>query len=163
MTNGFVVVILASLTGCARTSVMPLAADTVQITTRAAPVCGQEGAQNIAFHRAAIETIKGGFDRFVIAGGQSDTHVDLLGFTPTTANTTSYASGNLLGNTLNMQGNSTTTVSGGVPIFHRNNQQGLVVKMFHEGEPGAENALDARAILGPNWAQAITEEAKTCF
>jgi hypothetical protein len=51
---------LAGLTGCAKSSVIPLAADTVQITAATARACGQTGAQEVAVRRAAVETIQRG-------------------------------------------------------------------------------------------------------
>ena len=51
------------LGGCASSSVMQLDSNTVQITTSAAPVCGSQGAQQVAQKRAAYETLKRGLDR----------------------------------------------------------------------------------------------------
>jgi hypothetical protein len=48
---------------------MPLAQDTVQITTRAAPACGADGVQKVAFHQAAVETAKGITEEGNPAGG----------------------------------------------------------------------------------------------
>jgi hypothetical protein len=83
-----------SATCCGRLralGVMPLAQDTVQITSHAAPVCGGAGAQKVAFQRAAVETIRHGYDRFLILGGEAQTETRVLGYTPTTAYTTGAA------------------------------------------------------------------------
>jgi hypothetical protein len=61
--------------GCVRTSVMPFSADTFQITTSAAPVCGGVGAQRIATEDAAIATIQNGFDSLIILGAQARDNV----------------------------------------------------------------------------------------
>src|SRR5262245_40675109 len=57
--------------GCAGTSTMPLAQDTVQITARAAPICGAVGAEKLALKQAAVETIRRGYDRFVVLNAQA--------------------------------------------------------------------------------------------
>ena len=71
--RGFVVIALCGflLLGCVgpKSSVIPLSADTIEITTTASLACGTAGARNAAFTRAAIETINRGFDRFVIFPG----------------------------------------------------------------------------------------------
>ena len=126
-----------AIVGCVRSAVMPLAADTVQITTDAAPVCGRTGAQNVAFQRAAVETIKRGFDKFIVLGGQSDS--SLAGFTPVTASR--------IGNTV--------IVGGGVPMVRHGT--GIVIKMFRDGDPAGANAIDARGSLGPKWQDAVRE------
>jgi hypothetical protein len=105
-----------ALTGGARSSAMPLAQDTIQITSAAALACGGEGAQKVAFQRAAVETIRRGYDRFVILGAdaQSDRHV--LGYTPTYGRTTGSATSTLYGRTATTYGSSNTTITGGQPI-----------------------------------------------
>jgi hypothetical protein len=100
---------------------MPLAQDTVQITSSAAPACGRMGAEKVAFQRAAVETIRRGYDRFVVLGGDSQTNIRVIGYTPTTAYTTGG------------RGYATTTVYGGQPIYGGSHNQGLVVKMFRGG------------------------------
>jgi hypothetical protein len=138
-----------ALTGSARASVMPLAQDTVQITSYIAPVCGGAGAaQKVAFQRAAVETIRRGYDRFIILSGAGQTETRVLGYTPTTAHTTGTATATSFGNTATAIGSSTTTVTGGVPIVAHANNQDLIVKMFKQGDPAGANALDARQQLG---------------
>lgn len=62
---GFIGVLL--VTGCAETSVQPMSRDTFKVTTHAAPACGPTGARNLAFKAAAIEVVRKGADKFVIA------------------------------------------------------------------------------------------------
>ena len=66
------------LGGCASSSVMQLDSNTVQITTSAAPVCGSQGAQQVAQKRAAYETLKRGFDRYMIVGAQAKSNVGVV-------------------------------------------------------------------------------------
>ena len=89
------IVILATcavvLCGCAKSSTIPLSADTMRITTSAAPVCGATGAESIAFRRAAVETINRGYDKFIIIGGEAQNNVGVVGYTPVQAQTTGTA------------------------------------------------------------------------
>lgn len=161
MKSVFIVATIAvAISGCARTNVMQTSASTVQISARAAPVCGAEGAQRLAFRRAAVETIRQGFDGFVIFNGTYQNEMRVVGTTPVTANT--YGSATAYGNMA--YGSATTYYSGGQPIFAGGHNQNLQVKMFHAGEPGAEQAIDARTTLGPEWQKLVADDASltTC-
>ncbi len=184
-----IILLLAAvaLTGCARTStstsVMPLTADTVQITVEAAPVCGQTGAQQVALKTAAIETINRSYDRFVIAGGSYQDNVGVIGTTPLISNSTSTST-----STINVyQYGSRATVDTSIPFrafqeknvlesfyegrrlrqqaqaMRQHQVQVLVVKMFHEDGENAENAVDARGVLGEDWQKIVKSGApNTC-
>ena len=159
-----ILLFLPLLIGCARASVMPLAQDTVQISSHTAAVCGGTGAaQDVAFKRAAVETIRRGYDRFVIVGAEGQTEARVLGYTPTQAYTTGTATATRYGNTATAVGSSTTTITGGAPIVAHAHNQDLIVKMFKQGDPAGENALDARQQLGPGWQDAVTKNTWTCF
>lgn len=159
----FILGLLLVVVGCARAGVMPLAQDTVQITSSAAPICGRIGAQNVALQRAAVETIRRGYDRFVIVGGESETDIRVVGFTPTTAHTTGSATATGYGRTVTAYGSSRTTVTGGQPIYGGSHNQGLIVKMFKEEDPAGANALPARETLGPAWQDAVSKNKWTCL
>lgn len=161
-----------TLLGCVRTSVVPLSADTVQISAGAAPACGQVGAQQVAITTAAIETIRRGYDGFFVVGGECANNVGVIGMTPLHATTTGTISGNistygtgyggsygsLSGSTL-----SNTTVTGGQPIFGGTHNQSFVIKMVKEGDEVASRAVDARAVLGPDWQKMVADGApNTC-
>lgn len=152
-----------ALAGCARSSTIPLAQDTVQITASAAPVCGLAGAQSVAAKQAAVETIRRGYDKFVIAGAQYQNDVRVVGHTPVVANTSGY--GTVSGNAgfANINTNSTTTFSGGQPIVGGSHNQGLVVKMFKDGDPAGANAVPARETLGPDWREKVSNTTLTCL
>jgi len=121
------------------------------------------GAQRVAFQRAAAETIRRGYDRFVIFGAESETDIRVIGYTPTRAYTTGSATATGYGNIVSAQGSSTTTVTGGQPIYGGSHNQGLVVKMFREGDPAGANALEARQVLGTGWQDAVNKNKWTCF
>ena len=108
-----ILLLLPVVVGCARAGVMPLAQDTIQITSTAAPACGRQGAQKVAVQRAAAETIRRGYDRFIIVGGQAETDVRVVGYTPTQAYSTGSATATGHGNVVTAHGSSTTTVTGG--------------------------------------------------
>lgn len=152
------------LAGCARTSVMPLSADTVQITVSAAPVCGAAGAQSVAVKQAAVETIRQGFDRFIIIGGQAQNNVGMAYLPPTQS--TTYGSGtittNPYSNSAFVSGSSTTTYSGGGPMYYGSHDQSLIVKMFKDTDPNAQNAISARTTLGEKWQEAVASKTNTC-
>lgn len=57
-----------ALPGCASVSTIPLSKNTFQLTTQASPECSADQTQRIAFKRAAAETIKNGYDSFIVAG-----------------------------------------------------------------------------------------------
>jgi len=61
---------------------MQLSADTFQLVTSAAPVCGRTGAQNVAARRAAIETINRGVDKFLMLGAAAENNVRVVGHMP---------------------------------------------------------------------------------
>jgi hypothetical protein len=139
--------IVLTLAGCASSSVIDLDSSTIQISTSAAPACGAQGAQEVAVKRAAIETINRGYDRYIILGGGQQNNVGVVGYTPITANT--YG--------------SRTYVSGGQPIIGGSHDQQLMVRMFRPSDPGYENAVDARRVLGPEWQKTVAKgPGSTC-
>ena len=121
--------------GCAGASTMPLSVDTIQIVARAAPICGAAAAESMAFKQAAAETIKRGFDSFVIVNGQYQADTFVAGYTPIMAQSNGTAVVNGYGNSAIVTGSSSTTVTGGDPIHMTRHSQGIVVKMFKEGDP----------------------------
>ena len=72
-----------ALSACASTSVQDMSKSTFQVQTSAAPVCGKSGAAKIASKVAAIEVIKRGGDRFVLASSEAGS--SLSGFVGYTA------------------------------------------------------------------------------
>jgi hypothetical protein len=140
-----------------------LAQDVVQISARAAPICGQQGAEKVAFQQAAVETIRRGFDRFIIVGGQYRDDVRVVGRTPVTAQTYGTATATGYGNTVAATGTATTYYSGGHPIIGGAHRQGFVVKMFKAGDPEGVKAISARAELGADWEKIVKSDTATCF
>ena len=56
----------AVLTGCARTSTAPVGADTIEVTVRVGAICDGGDAERLARRHAAVETIRRGFDDYVV-------------------------------------------------------------------------------------------------
>ncbi len=152
------------LASCASVSTLPMSNDLVQITARAAPACGPEGAQKVALRQGAVETINRGYDRFYIVGADSRSDIRVVGTTPVRSTTT--ASGTIsggYGGYGTFSGTSFTTSTGGTPIYGGSHNQQLFVKMFNADDPEAANALDARQVLGEDWEEKIKEKAVTCL
>ncbi|PDS54679.1 hypothetical protein CO663_33875 [Rhizobium anhuiense] len=146
-----------ALSSCAASSSMRTAQNEIIIKTRAAPICGDTGAMKVAGKQAAIETIKAGYDRYIIvgqAGADTTRVVQMPGSYSTTGTATVYGNtGYYSGNTVYNPG--PTFVTGG-------HDQDLAVRMFKEGEPGSQNALSARETLGPKWALIVRDGINTC-
>jgi hypothetical protein len=168
MQRSAVIVLLGLLMGCSHPSAMRLNDNTAQISTSAAPVCGSQGSQKTALKNAAIETLRGGYDRFVILDGAAENSVRVVGQTPITANT--YGTGNV---TLNRtyggyngtySGSSSTYVTGGYPIIAGRHDQTYVVRMFRNGEIDPGQSIDARTVLGSDWQKIAAKGLlKTCL
>ena len=87
----------------------------------------------------------------------------LVGYTPVVAQTTGSATVAGYGNIATVNGQSTTQVYGGQPIIAGTHDQGLIVKMYKDGDPAGANAIPARTQLGPDWQQAVKEGPRgTC-
>lgn len=142
---------------------MPLAADAFQVTADAAPICGQVGAHAVAAKQAAAETIRRGYDEFVVLGGGYPNDVRVAGYTPVVANTSGYTTGSIYGNTYSAHTTGQTTVSGGAPIVGGSHNQAIVVKMFKHDEPAGANAIDARSSLGADWQKTVESGTVTCL
>jgi hypothetical protein len=59
--------------------------------------------------------------------------------------------------------NATTTYVPGPTIVSGSHDRSLGVVMFRNGEPGAENALDARQALGAEWQEIVKSGVHTCL
>lgn len=152
-----------AVVGCASSSVMDVASDTIVISTSAAPACGAQGAQQVAVKRAAIETLHRGFDRYIILDANAENNVGVVGYTPRVANTYSSGAVSAYGNTGTYSGTSTTYTSGGQPVIAGTHDQQLAIKMFRTTDPGADRAVDARRVLGSEWQKILAKgPGSTC-
>jgi hypothetical protein len=147
------------LSGCASSSVMDLDRNTIEISTSAAPACGAQGAQHVAVKTAAIETLRRGYDSYIILGAQAENNVGVVGHTPITAQTYQNGTINAYGNRATYSGTANTYVSGGQPIIGGSHDQKLAVRMFRADDPQGASAVDARQVLGPEWQKAVQKGA----
>jgi hypothetical protein len=146
--------VAATLSGCAGSEAVRTSSNTMIIRAEAAPFCRGTGALRVAQQSAAIETIKAGYDRYIITAGQAQNNVTVSQM-PGSSNTT------IVGGRGFYQG--TTTYQPGPMIAAGSHDQGLAIAMFREGEPGAQQAISARDTLGPNWQEKVKSGIHTCL
>lgn len=138
-------VVLGVVTGCARTSTVPLDADTVQIAVRVATICDARDADRLVRRQAAVETIRRGFEDYVVIHSVGGDHI--AGEAPATARTTLYGSG------------TGPLLSGDAPLLAHHRV--LTVRMFRAGEGDSATSVSARAVLGDNWEALVMKGAPT--
>jgi hypothetical protein len=129
------------------------------IDAGAAPACGSGGAAKVAAKSAAVETIRAGYDRYIITGGSAQSNITATQM-PGTFNTVGTSTS--LGGGFRTY-NATTTYTPGPAIVSGSHDRQLGVVMFRNGDPGAENAIDARQTLGPEWADLVKSGVHTCL
>ena len=142
--TGFVV----TMTGCARTSTTTLDGDTVEITVRVATICDGTDAERLAHRHAAVETIRRGFEDYIVVDSVGGDH--LADHAPLTARSTLY-------------GNSSTPIlSGNAPLLAHHRV--LTVRMFPAGQGESSATVSAHAVLGDDWEAIVTKGAPaTCL
>jgi hypothetical protein len=152
-----VVSVSVALVGCTRSSAVRTSQNTAIIQTSAAPICGGTGAARVAQKQAAIETIKAGYDRYIITNGASENNV---GVTQLPGQYNTYGTANVYGNYGTF--NATTTYQPGPTIVHGTHDQAFAIRMFRDGEPGAGQALSAKETLGPKWEAIVKDGVNVC-
>ena len=138
----------AVLTGCARTSTVPVGEDTIEITVHVATICDGRDAERLARRNAAVETIRRGFDDYIVIGSVGGDH--MAEEEPATARTT-------------LSGSSGRTLfSDDAPLLAHHRV--LTVRMFQAGAGDSAATVSARAVLGDEWeAVAAKGVPNTCF
>ncbi len=147
-----------ALAACASTSVTPVSRNEVLISTSAAPACGRSGATRVASQMAAVETIRRGFERYVVLGAQAENNVQAITTGPTYANTSGTL--NTFGNST--FGSTTTTFGGSQTVLTGSNDADLRVLMLNRGDQGYQQGIDARLVLGADWDRLVAEGVNTC-
>lgn len=142
------------ISGCARSEAVRTSANTMIIQTGAAPVCGGTGALRVAQQLAAVETIRAGYDRYIITGGQAQNNVVVNQMPGSFRTTGTYGAGFY---------QARTTYQPGATIVSGSHDQGLAVVMFREGDAGAQQAVSAREMLGPDWSEKVKNGIRTCL
>lgn len=142
------------LTACTSSNAIRTSSNTAIIQTSAAPICGGVGAARVAQQQAAIETIKAGYDRYVIMDAASASNVRIVQ-TPGSYQTIGTIGGGFI--------NTSTTYRPGPAFAAGTHDQSFAIRMFRDNEPGAAQAVSAREILGEDW-QALVQSGRvnTC-
>ncbi|RBW61164.1 hypothetical protein DS906_05135 [Ruegeria sp. A3M17] len=96
---------------------------------------------------AAVETIRLGYDKYLIAAMDSENNVRIVG-----ANYNTTGTLNTYGNTGTYSGHTTAT-----PIIGGTQDAAVVAVMFKKNDLEAANAIDARTTLGTNWAEVVAK------
>lgn len=135
MKNIFIAVFLIALTGCANQHVMKMSDNIARIKTSTAPIYGPVEPEKRAFWLAANETVRSGYDKFIILRGQSQFKQNVIGQVP------GHVQGSWDNNGGYVQGYGSRTISA------PRNETEIVIKMFRAGDPEGRNALDAHAII----------------
>ena len=130
------------MTGCARTSTTPLDADTIEIAVRVGAICDGADADRLARWQAAVETLRRGFDDFIVVDSAGGDHV--ADYAPVTART-------------NLYGHTGTLFREDAPLLaHR---RVLTIRMLHAGEDDSGESLSARAVLSSDRETVATGRA----
>lgn len=154
MKIGLAMVVAVGLAGCASADATRTSQNTIMIDAGAAPACGSGGAARVAAKSAAIETIKAGYDRYIIGSAAAQNNVS-VSQGPGSYQTSGYFAGNTY--------QATSVYQPGPTIVAGSHDRQLSVVMFKNGEPGSERALDARQQLGPDWQEVVKNRILTCL
>jgi hypothetical protein len=136
------VIALMGMTGCAAATAMPLGNDMMEVDVSAAPVYGLAGAQRMAIQKAAEATLQYGYDKFIVVNNGGRNELTVSGG--------SYGSYNASAN--QMVGNASGQEASGWGVT-RHPEAKLLIHMYHNGEEGAEKAVDAKTVLGQSTGQ----------
>jgi len=140
------------LFACARSEIIQTSRNQAMIATTAAPVCGTAGAYRVSQQMAAVATIRQGFKRFLLSGAGSSSNIGVIQGPSTTTGTITT-----VGGTSFVNANTSST-----PIVFGGHSAQLMVTMLNPGDPGYEDGLDPKKILGPKWEKKVEQGIKTC-
>ena len=142
------VVVPGIMAGCARTSTVPVDADTIEIAVQVGAICDGRDADRLARRQAAVETIRRGFEDYAVVESVGGDHV--AGEAHASART-------------NLRGISTRALfSEDAPLLAHHRV--LTVRMFRAGQGDSAASVSARAVLGDDWESLVTGGAPaTCL
>lgn len=150
--------LFAGLAACAGAQATRTSANTMLIDAGAAPACGPGGAARVAALSAAVETIRAGYDRYIIGASQAQNNVRVTQLPGQIQTTGTMTYGRGFGTW-----NSQTAYIPGPTIVSGSHDRSLAVMMFRPGDPGYEQAIDARQTLGPEWRDRVRDGIRTCL
>ncbi|MGO8095098.1 hypothetical protein [Rhizobium leguminosarum] len=145
------------LSSCVQSSTMRVSKNQMIIQTSAEPMCGSVGAAKAAQKQAAVETIKAGYDRYIITSAAAASNVTA---TQMQGHYNTYGTINSYGGYGTVK--ATTTYTPGPIIYGGSHDQSIGVVMFKDGEPGSNQAVSAREVLGPKWAVIVKDGVNIC-
>ena len=142
------VALTGTLAGCARTSTVALDENMIEVAVRVPTICSGADADRLAQRQAAVETIRRGFESYVVVDSVGGDHVE--GYVPWTART-------------NLEGSGTTPIfADAAPLIAHHRV--LTVQLFRAEQGDSANAVSARAALGRDWETLVTSGAPAmCF
>ena len=146
------------LTACAESTTIDLAKNQFILQTSAEAACGRIATTKVANKMAAVETLRRGYDRFVILGAASANNTQTVVTGPTYA--TTYANATAYGN--HAYGTANTYYGGQSVLFTGTHDQDLNVLMLRKGERGYNSAIPAKKVLGENWKEIAEKGINTC-
>lgn len=104
---------------------------------------------------AALETIKAGYDRYIITDAAAANNVRVTQM-PGSYQTSGTISGGFM--------SASTVYRPGPTMVHGSHDQAFAIRMFRDGEPGSQQAVSAREILGPEWPRLVEQGAiRSCL
>ena len=139
------VALFGAIVGCAQMSTVSLDGDTIEIAVRVGTICDGRDAERLARRQAAVETIRRGFDDYVVVTSVGGEHV--TDEARTTARTTLLGSG------------SRTLFSEDAPRLAHHRV--LTVRMLQAGQGDSETSVSARALLGNDWEAVVAKGVPT--
>jgi hypothetical protein len=141
--------LILALAACVETTTSRLSQNAIRIDASAAPACGKAGAVKLVNKMAAVETIRLGYDKYIIADSSFQDNVGVVGYNTQTVGT--YGYGGFNANTY------------ATPIIGGSRDAAVIVYMFKSNDPQGRQAIDARQSLGADWQTVVAEGApSTC-
>lgn len=154
----FLFVFCFLLSGCvASTQALRTSGNTMLVQTSASPNCSLEQTTRVAHMMAAVETIRAGYDRFIIMDSQIQNNV-----TEETLPGTYRHSGSIFGSGSTASYSGTSYYTPGATVEHGSNDASFHIRMMRENDADAQNALSAREVLGPDWQAWVADGVNTC-
>ncbi len=128
------------------------------IQATAAPACRASGAAEVAQQVAAIETIRAGYDAYIVVGADAENNVIATRGpgSVTTSGQGTYGNGQV-------RYQETSTYNPGMPMIAGSHDSSLAIRMYRSGEAGSEYAIPARDILGPDWEKKVQSGVSSCL
>ena len=139
------ILLIALASGCVDTNTTQLSQNTIRVDVSAAPACGRTGAVRMVNKISAVETLRLGYDKYVIAQSASQDNVRVVGYNTQTYG--SYGYGNF------------NASSYATPIVGGSRDAAGIVTMFNASDPPGRQAIDARQQLGPDWKEIVAKGA----